>query len=89
MQGQSPGLRSVTVEDLVGSDQVQFPMALLKHVDPWQPAGGGDQSLLHGGWVHQLPVQDGAGGQSKGGEALLVCHDKCKVSQLLPYKATQ
>lgn len=61
----SPGLRSVTVQNLVGSDQVQFPVALLKHVDPWQPAGGGDQSLLHGGWVHQLSVQDGAGGQNR------------------------
>lgn len=71
VQGRSPGLRSVAVQDLVGSDQVQLPMALLKHVDPRQPAGGGDQSLLHGGWVHQLPVQDGAAGQSKGGEPLL------------------
>lgn len=34
-----PSLRPVAVEDLVGSDQVQFPMALLEHVDPWQPAG--------------------------------------------------
>lgn len=60
-----PGLWSVTVEDLVGSDQIQFPMALLEHVDPWQPAGRGDQSLLHGGWIDQLPVQDRAGGQRK------------------------
>lgn len=62
-----PGLRSVTVEDLIGSDEVQFPVALLKHVDAGQPAGRGDQSLLHGCRVHQLPVEDGAGGQRRAG----------------------
>lgn len=61
-----PGLRSVAVEDLIGSDQVQFPVALLEHVDPRQAARRGDQSLLHGGRVHQLPVQDGAAGRNKG-----------------------
>ena len=68
----SPCLRSVAVQDLVGSDQVQFPVALLEHVDPGQPAGRGDQSLLHGGGVHQLPVQDGAAGQ--------IWTDDCAVS---------
>lgn len=68
-----PGLRSVAVQDLVGSDQVQFPMALLKHVDPRQPTGRGDQSLLHGGWIHQLPVQDGARGQRRTAFVSFVC----------------
>lgn len=63
--GLSPGLRSVAVQDLVGSNQVQFPVALLEHVDPRQPAGGGDQSLLHGCRVHQLAVQDGAAEQRR------------------------
>lgn len=60
-----PGLRSVAVEDLVGSDQVQFPVPLLEHVDPGEPAGRGDESLLHGGRVHQLPVQNSAAGQKR------------------------
>lgn len=68
-----PGLRSVAVQDLVGSDQVQFPMALLKHVDPWQPTGRGDQSLLHGGWIYQLPVQDSARGQRRTAFVSVVC----------------
>lgn len=52
----SPGLGSVAVEDLVGSDQVQLAVALFKHVDARQPASRGDQSLLHGRWIHQLPI---------------------------------
>lgn len=51
-----PGLGPVAVEDLVSSEQVQFAMALLKHVDSRQPASRGNQSLLHTGWVYQLSI---------------------------------
>jgi len=71
----APGLRLVTVEDLVGPDQVQLPVALLEHVDPRQPAGRGDERLLHGGRVHQLPVLDGAGGQRGGGVSSYLVSD--------------
>lgn len=33
-----PGLGAIAVEDLIGSEKVQFAMALLKHVDSRQPA---------------------------------------------------
>lgn len=56
-------------------------MALLKHVDPREPAGRGDQSLFHGGWIHQLPVQDGAADTRGQG----VC--KGQVSQLVGHSA--
>lgn len=80
-----PGLRSVAVQDLVGSDQVQFPMTLLKHVDPRQPTGRGDQSLLHGRWIHQLPVQDGARGQKEDN----LCYFCLLVSSFSPYDPKQ
>ena len=59
----SPCLGPIAVEDLVGPYQVQFPVALFKHVGPRQPAGRRHQSLLHGRWVDQLPVQHSAAGK--------------------------
>ena len=47
----SRGLRSVCVEHVVGSKQVQLPTALFKHVSPSQPLGRVHQCLLHAGWI--------------------------------------
>lgn len=64
-------------------------MALLKHVDPWQPTSRSNQSLLHGSWIHQLPIEDCAGGQRRTGCVgvfLSVCW--CQITHLLIHSIT-
>ena len=43
----SPGLRFVGSEDVVGLDQLELSLALLKHIDAGQPARGRHQCLFH------------------------------------------
>ena len=59
-----PGLGLVAVEDLIGSEEIQFAVALLKHVDTGKPPGGRDQGLLHAGWVYQFTFLYCAGGRT-------------------------
>lgn len=58
-----PGLWLVAAEDLVGSEEVQLAVALLKHIHAGQPPGCCNQGLLHAGRIHQLPSLDCAGGK--------------------------
>ena len=46
-----PGLRLISVEFVVGSQEVQLPVALLKHVDSSYTLGSSHESLLHAGRV--------------------------------------
>lgn len=54
LPGTEAGLRFVTVEHLIGFEQIQLAMALLKHVDSRQTTSRSHQSLFHAGRVDDV-----------------------------------
>ena len=62
----TPGLRLVSLEGVVGPEEVQFAVALFKHVDSFELMGRVHQCLLHAGRVDVLTRHSTGRGGGRG-----------------------